>query len=147
MPPADASPAVAYSQARRLVTLRGEWHLWIHSCAWEVFTGDRRIVHSNLRGSSKRPIQRAADEMNGQRRLRVTVEPRSARTVFGFDLGSRLEPRAYDVEVDQWLPYKPSGYVLALRGDGQFSQQTGETLPAEQVYQPLVPLVEKKVEA
>lgn len=139
-PRPDASPAAAKHAARRIVTVQGQWHLWIHSCAWRVVTNEKRIGHSNLKGYSKRPIDRAAQELDGQKLLRVSVHPKSSKTIFEFDLGSRLETRPYNQDGDQWLLYEPSGYVLALRGDRQYSHQPGNTPPDETVWKPLSPL-------
>ena len=129
-----AMPGEAEGRARRVVRARGQWHLWIHSCAWQVFTGEKRVGHSNLRGSSKLPIERAARELDGQKLVQVTVGPHGATTVFEFDLGSRLEAKPYNEISDQWLLYEPSGYVFALRGDGCYSHNPGNTPPDEVLY-------------
>lgn len=144
IPCVSETPSPAKYLARRVVTVRGQWHLWIHSCEWQVVTGKKRIGHSNLKGSSKRPIVRAADELDGQKLQCVSFNVQSGKTIFEFDLGSLLETRPYNQTSDQWLLYEPSGYVSALRGDGHFSHQPGETPPDEQVYQPLLPLVERE---
>jgi len=136
-PLAGAAPAEASNRARRIVTVRGQWHLWIHSCAWQVFTGRKRVGHSNLRGSSKLPIERAARELDGQKLVQVTVAPHGATTVFEFDLGSRLEAKPYNETSDQWLLYEPSGYVFSLRGDGCYSHNPGDTPPEEVLHTPL----------
>jgi len=137
LPATPTAPGEAESQARRVVTVRGQWHLWIHSCAWQASTGPERVGHSNLRGSSKLPIQRAARELDGQKLVQVTVSPHGATTVFEFDLGSRLEAKPYNETSDQWLLYEPSGYVFSLRGDGYYSHNPGDTLPDEELYKPL----------
>jgi hypothetical protein len=120
--------------AHRLVTVRGQWHLWIHSCAWQVFTGQKRVGHSNLSGSSKRPIDRAAHELDGQKLVHIEVGPQGKTTVFEFDLGSRLESKPYNQTSDQWLLYEPSGYVFSLRGDGYYSHNPGNMPPDEKLY-------------
>ena len=132
-----AMPGEAEGRARRVVRVSGQWHLWIHSCAWQVFTGPKRVGHSNLRGSSKLPIQRAARELDGQKLVQVTVAPHGATTVFEFDLGSRLEAKPDNETSDQWLLYEPSGYVFSLRGDGCYSHNPGDTLPDVKLYRPL----------
>lgn len=100
-PKASDSPAVAKHMGRRHVIVRGERRLWIQSCAWKVMTGGKRIGHSNPTGTSRRPIDRAAEELNGQKLMQVTVNPRTSATVFEFDLGSRLETRPYDDDCEQ----------------------------------------------
>lgn len=136
-PKASDSPAVAKLVARRHVTVRGEWHLWIHSCAWKVLTGGKRIGHSNLKGTSKRPTDRAADELNGQKLMQVTVNPHTSATVFEFDLGSRLETRTYDDDREQWMLFEPSGNVFVLREKGLYSHHPGNTRPDDVKWQPL----------
>ncbi len=137
LPTVPVAPGEAGSRARRIVTVRGQWHLWIHSCAWQVFTGQKRVGHSNLRGSSKLPIERAARELDGQELVHVAVGPHGGTTVFEFDLGSRLEARPYNQTSDQWLLFEPSGHVFSLRGDGHYSHSPGDTPPDEELYTPL----------
>jgi len=138
IPRATDSAATARYPARRIVTVRGQWHLWIHSCVWRVVTDGKRIGHSNLKGSSKRPIDRAAQELDGQKLVRVSVHPKSSKTIFEFDLGSRLETRPYDQDSDQWLLFEPSGHVFTLRGDRHYSHQPGNTPPDQTVWKPLL---------
>lgn len=138
IPKPTSSPAVVRSASRRLVTIRGQWHLWISSCAWQVFTGDKRIGHSNRRGSTKEPIKRAAKELNGQKLLRVSFDQKSGKTIFAFDLGSRLETHPYNKMEEQWLLFEPSGSVFVLRGDGQYAYQPDNTPPDAQVWKPLL---------
>src|SRR4051812_45142066 len=35
--------------ARRQIVVRGDWHLWIYCCKWQVFSGGRRIGFSESR--------------------------------------------------------------------------------------------------
>jgi hypothetical protein len=133
----SASPAVAKNAARRIVTLHGEWHLWIYSCAWQVFTAGKRIGHSNLKGSSKQPIKRAADELDGQKLIHVSVNPRTANTVFEFDLGSRLETKPYNETSDQWILFEPNGNIFTLRGNGDCSHESDDTDPEDTIWMPL----------
>ena len=43
----DSSPRLQRLLARRLVTVRGEWHLWIYCCEWQVESGGRVIGDSS----------------------------------------------------------------------------------------------------
>jgi hypothetical protein len=97
----------------------------------------KRIGHSNLKGSSKRPIQRAADELDGQRLIQVSVDPRNANTIFEFDLGSRLETKPYDETSDQWMLFEPSGNVFTLRADSNYSHEPDDTHPDDTIWMPL----------
>ena len=40
-PKPDWSLRTRRSQARRLVVVHGEWHLWIYCCEWKVHTGKK----------------------------------------------------------------------------------------------------------
>ena len=39
----NLSPRLRRHRARRLVTVRGEWRLSIHSCRWYLYTGEKLI--------------------------------------------------------------------------------------------------------
>src|SRR5947209_15880038 len=56
----EFSPRLRRALARRLVTVRGEWHLWIYCCQWYVYTGKKLVGDADLEGSTKRRIRRAA---------------------------------------------------------------------------------------
>lgn len=90
-----------------------------------------------MRRSSKRPIERATSDLDGQKLVQVTVGPQGKASVFEFDLGSRLEAKPYNQTSDQWLLFEPSGYVFSLRGDGYYSHNPGDMLPDEKQYKPL----------
>ncbi len=136
-----ASPRVQRLLSRRHVTVHGEWHLWIYCCAWEVRTDGKRTGHSALDSSSKRPIERAARELDGQRLVRVSVDPAGAVTEFEFDLGSRLTTRPYDAESEKWLLYEPDGHVVTLRADGRYSHQPGSEPRDRERWHPLLTVV------
>jgi hypothetical protein len=135
-----SSERVRQLLGRRHVTVRGEWHLWIYCCAWEVLTGDEVVGDSALHSDSKEPIRRAAEELNGQRLTSVTVDPSRGRSVFHFDLGSRLETRPYDEGSGQWIFYQPDGMVLVYRADGLYKHQPGDTPRGQEVWRPLLTL-------
>lgn len=127
-----ASKRVQRALARRLVVVHGEWHLWIYCCQWNVYTGKKLVGHSALDSSSKRPIGRAARELDGQKLMHVEVDPSRGASVFSFDLGSRLETQPYDADSEQWMFYQPDGMVLSYRADGAYSHQPGDTPRSEQ---------------
>lgn len=79
------------------------------------------VGDSALKSTSKRRIIRAARELNGQKLMQVSVDPRHGRSVFHFDLGSRLETRPYDLDSEQWMFCDAKDYVLTYRADGQYS--------------------------
>ena len=120
MPP-DVSPRVRRALARRAVHARGRWHLWIYCCAWFVRANGRLVGD----WTTKRRIDRAARELNGQKLLDVTIPPRGARTRFLFDAGVELETKPYDRSSEQWLFYEPDGNVLVWRADRRYQHGPG----------------------
>jgi hypothetical protein len=121
-PATEASPRVKRLLARRSVHVRGRWHLWVHSCEWQVRT-EGRIFGD---WTTPRRIERAARELNGQKLQEVTVGPRGARTRFVFDLGAELETKPYDRSSEQWLLYEPDGRVLTWRADRKYQYGSGD---------------------
>jgi hypothetical protein len=143
----DRSLPVQRANARRQVTIRGEWHLWIYCCQWHVYRGDKLIGESALESSSKKPIVRAAEELDGQKLIHVSVDAQKAHTMFQFDLGSRLETRPYDDASEQWMLYEPAGNVLSFRADGHYSYHPGDTPPGETRWKPLLTSVDGRSSA
>jgi len=118
-PIAVSTPATAKVRkqlARRQVYPRGEWHLWIKDCDWEVHCGGKRVGDSSTRVRTRR----AADFLNGQRLLRFSILPRKVQSFFVFDLGATLKTLPYDNNSEQWLLFEPSQKVLVLRADGRY---------------------------
>lgn len=131
--------------SRRSIWVRGEWHLWFDCCEWNVFTRGKLIGHSALQSSSKRPINRAAAELDGQKLMQISVNPLAGTSVFEFDLGSCLETRPYDGESEQWLLFEPSGYTLCWRADGKYSHSRSNVRPDDDTWKSLNSQVEVKV--
>jgi len=114
--------------ARRLVYVRGDWHLWIYCCDWAVLEGSRLVGDSD----SKRRIDRAARFLNGQKLVSARLIPRGMRSVFEFDLGGRLQTQPFDRSSEQWLLYEPNGNVLNVRADRRYSYGPGDRHPDRQ---------------
>jgi hypothetical protein len=110
-------------RTRRVVRVRGEWHLWIYSCHWRVTRFDRVIGDS----STAQRRKRAAQELDGQILTHVVVRPQNGASIFRFDLGAQLETVPYDQESEQWLLYEPTGEVFTVRADGCYSHMPGDT--------------------
>jgi hypothetical protein len=108
--------------AQRLVTVRGEWWLWIYCCNWRLTSDSLSLA---MRSSSFRQIQRALAQLEGQKLVTVEVEPATGATSFTFDLGCALHCRRFkrDSEEELWTLYKPSGYAWSVYGNGTFSHQ------------------------
>lgn len=123
-----ASKRVREAATRRLITVSGDWHLWVYCCDWAVFNGSRLIGDSD----SKRRIDRAASFLNGQRLVKAWIVPRGMRSVFEFDLGGRLETKPFDRTSEQWLLYEPTGNVLSVRADCKYAYGSGNRHPGKE---------------
>ena len=120
------SRKVRESFARRLVTVKGKWWLWVFIAKWKLsFEGKRAVT--NL--SSYQKIQRAIAKLDGQILTNAEINPKTGKTRFEFDLGGVLEVRRWGRKSDDdlWMLYKPNGHVLTIRGDGEYSHQPGNT--------------------
>jgi len=108
--------------ARRCVTVRGEWWLWIYCSFWRLSTNSTLLATSS---SSSRRIERALKQLDGEALEAVTVNPATGATKFIFDLGCALECRRFerDSDAELWMLYKPRGYVLSARGNGTFTHE------------------------
>lgn len=92
-----------------------------------MILGEEKASHR----SSKRAIQKAAIEINGEELIRVIVD-KSLVTTFEFDLGGKIictPSRSFEKDIDLWLFYEPSGKVFTLRADGKYSYKPGNTPP------------------
>lgn len=109
--------------ARRLVYPRGKWWLWVYLADWQVDAEGRKIA-TNTSAFKKRTL--AANQLNGQKLLAVEITPATGATRFTFDLGGVLSILRRGRNDDElWLLYKPSGYVLSVRGDGTYCHCPG----------------------
>lgn len=121
---AKVSKKVRQLRERRIVNLRGEWHLWIYCCDWSLELANDRSVHSE---STRGAISKALLSLNGQMLKRVRVSPRTGASVFEFDLGAKLRTTAYDDDdsddepYENWMFFDRDGYVLLFRADGKYS--------------------------
>ncbi len=118
------SKAVKQLAARRSVTVRGEWWLWIYCCYWQLTLDGLELATGS---SSSRRMERAMAKLGGQKLVSTEVETDTGATRFVFDLGCVLHCRRFvrDTDDELWTLYKPSGYVLSVYGNGTFSHQRG----------------------
>jgi hypothetical protein len=128
-----ASKQVRELFARRMVTVRGDWHLWICWCDWAVFSNGKIIGEL----STTRRIQRAAHVLDGQKLISFSLGKRKGHSVFEFDLGARLETLPYDRKSEQWMLFTPTGRVLTLRADDQYSYEPGDTAADSKKWKPV----------
>jgi hypothetical protein len=118
----STSDAVRRLASRRRVTVRGEWWLWIFCCYCHLTANDLDLATGS---SSRRRIERATAQLEGQKLVSVAVDCEAGATRFTFDLGCILHCRRFerDSDAELWMLYKPSGYVLSIHGNGTFSHQ------------------------
>lgn len=134
----QASEKVRKNLARRLVYVRGAWHLWIYMCDWRIMFHDQELASST---SNRRTIRKATIELDGQALTQVTIKD-DLISIFEFDLGGKLEVTpnydVYEKDVDLWLLYEPSGKVFTLRADRQYCHKPGNTPRNEESWKPLL---------
>jgi hypothetical protein len=120
---------------QRTAKVRGDWHLWIYCCDWEIRQDGRRIGHSE---SEDKKINQACSILNGQILTSVVVDPRSLRTDFSFDLGGHLQTKPSRGEVrEMWMLKCSNGRWFCVRADGKYSYQSGNTQMGEKRWLPL----------
>jgi hypothetical protein len=128
-----ASAAVLNRLASRTVNVRGEWHLWIYCCDWQVFSAGKRIGDS----STKLKMRAAADCLSGQKLVRFSQSARNSRSEFGFDLGATLRTRPFDSKSEQWMLFEPSRKVLVVRADGRYGYQHSDRPRKQDGWRPI----------
>ena len=126
-------PEKPQSYSHRVVYPRGEWHLWIFCCGWNMVQEGDYLAKWE---STKECIAEACFRLNGQALSTFTCQPAKGRSHFSFDLGGKLNTGPYDDELlEQWMLYCPDGGVLTYRSDGAFSygQADESDAPFEQL--------------
>lgn len=122
--------------SRRDVTVRGDWHLWIYCCGWDIAQNGTHVAHSE---SEDEAIAKATAQLDGQCLEKLWMEPGTVITHFKFDLGGELKTYPYgpDCADEQWMLYGPSGDVLSVRSDNRYCHGPGDTPPDEVRWLPL----------
>jgi hypothetical protein len=116
-------PGAPARSPRRLVFIRGEWHLWIYCCEWSLTLDGTELAHNEYDNIT---MNRALKVLNGQILTTAEIEPDS-RTRFSFDLGCSFvtcpaPAGTYSREpTTQWYWYSKPGSVIAVRGDGTYA--------------------------
>lgn len=134
--PTGVSERVRTAMARRIVTPRGDWHLWIYCCHWRVLSKDAQLAWSE---ASDEKINDAAREIDGQLLTGIETKPAVGTSVFRFDQGTRLETRPYEDDDNdkQWMLYMKSGDVFSYRADGYYSWGPGNRPEDDVSWHPL----------
>lgn len=125
------------SPPRRIVLVKGDWHLWIYCCAWTIVNRGDELAHNE---ASDDAIRNATRLLNGQRLERVALRPGTAVTTFEFDLGGQLTTWPYEDEdptMEQWYLYEPVGKVLSVRADARFAYEDADCDPNEERWRPI----------
>jgi hypothetical protein len=135
-PKESISPRIRKAFQQRLVTVHGDWHLWIYCCNWAITENKRLIGHSE---SSRKQMDRAAELLDGQQLISVQVKPDRMACRFKFDLGGCLMTSPYEdhKDMEQWFLYEPASRVLTVRDDGRYMHSRNELQPSERRWRPL----------
>jgi hypothetical protein len=117
--------------SHRVVTVQGNWWLWIFCAHWKLIFKDSLTVTG---ASSDYMKKKAMARLDGQKPAKVEVNSSTGATEFTFDLGAKLKTRRQAIdESDIWTLYLPNGYVLSVRGDGTYTYGLGSTPGDEEI--------------
>ncbi|WP_160311402.1 hypothetical protein [Rhodopirellula islandica] len=122
-PKPEASANVRDLLARRHVTIRGDWHLWVYCCSWSILNDGQPVGTSE---DDDAGIDDAVRSLDGQALTAFSADSQ-ANSKFTFDLGGALSTSPYDADSEQWMLYQPDGNVLSLRADGLYSYSLSTT--------------------
>jgi hypothetical protein len=106
---------------RRTATVRGEWGLTIYCCDWEIRQGNQKIGSSKSRANK---IDQVCAILDGQMLTKITVDPKTLRTEFHFDLGGHLQTIPWKKETksfEMWWLRCSNRHYFSLRSDGKYS--------------------------
>ena len=124
--------------AQRVVTVHGDWHLWIRSDVWS--SKQNGVVVARIE-SADADIAKAAAELDGQILSSFEIDRATASCRFTFDLGGELltgRSAGGDArETEEWLLFEPCGNVLTLRADASYSWSPSDTRPEDELWLPL----------
>jgi hypothetical protein len=121
----SGSPAIRARAARRLVKPVGAWYLFIVCCHWRFFSRNEEQAHDE---SDHETIDAAAEEIDGQKLIRVNLDVNRHVASFYFDLGGALITWPYedDDNDEQWFLRLPGDLALGYRADGRYSFGSSE---------------------
>ena len=122
------SPGGRYPSSRRayrLVTPRGAWTFAVLAARWRLMLPDVEPV--SYSGPSRVVREWALKRLCGQSLTEASVDPSTGFTRLVFDLGAVLEIRRQSApwDMEMWLLYRPRGFVLAVRGTGEYHHGRG----------------------
>ncbi|TWT59110.1 hypothetical protein KOR42_24990 [Thalassoglobus neptunius] len=116
------SQVVRELASRRLVTVRGEWWLWLWCCYWKLTLNEETLATGS---SSARRTKKAMSRLSGQKIVSLSVNEKTGFSGFEFDLGCQLSCRRFERDSEErlWSLYRPNGYVLSVHGNGTYCHQ------------------------
>ncbi|WP_149901733.1 hypothetical protein [Rhizobium rhizogenes] len=105
---------------KRMMIVRGEWHLWIYCCLWEVRDGGALVANSD---SSREQMSNAARILDGQILCSVGYLRDTMRCRFEFDLGGILETWLDRTDPsEQWMLYNGQNDVWTLNAENELKR-------------------------
>jgi len=120
-------PRPRWRKGQRVIIIEGRWKLEIRLAYWRIRI-DRETTATSA--SPKIEIWRALCALEGQKFVGAEVEPTTGRTRFLFEQGSVLDVRRFErSSTDElWVLFRPTGYALAVRGDGTYDHEPSSGL-------------------
>lgn len=116
---------------RPMVTVQGDWHLWIYICHWQIMETGAEIAVSE---STDEAIAKGVRAIDGKMLIDLAVDPRTGASRFGFELETVLHTSPIDAESEIWMLYAPDGNVLTARGDGHYTWHAGTENPEDAIW-------------
>jgi hypothetical protein len=112
---------------RRLVTVRGEHHLWINQCEWTITEAGQELAHSE---SDDKTISRALLQIDGQLLETLEISPTDGECELTFEQQMLIRLKRYEYEDADpsphlWTLFAPE-IVIGLRADGQLDYGPGD---------------------
>lgn len=126
------SPRITRLFARRLVVIRGDWHLFIEFARWRL-TSTHGQTSSDLPERSWRVV---LNDLSGQR-LVSAKGPALGRLTLRFDLGAELEigPDP-DIDNDIWTLHHWRGDIVGCSPTGEFEVERPTSSSADSLFPP-----------
>ena len=115
---------------RRLVTVRGDHHLWIEQCDWSLREQSTELAHSE---SDNETISRALSRLDGAKLETVGASPTRGEFIFKFEFGFVVQTQRYaDFGPGDpiWHLYSP-GNVVSYLASGALEFGPGDATTPE----------------
>lgn len=112
---APATPRLQRMAARRMVTIKGDWHLFVEFAEWRASSVNGSISSKDKKRSGWKDV---FDDISGQRLLSAE-SPVAGRLILTFDLGGKIEIWPHpEIDNDVWTLHPWEGSIIACRHDG-----------------------------